>query len=401
MDSLDFRVYAPFTKISEETDGSLLVETVVNDETVDDQGEILDYEAVKRASADYMKWAAVREMHGDHAAGTMLSLTHDDEARATRGILKVVDPGAIRKVREGVYKGTSMGGRKLARVMQKIGASSVGRITDLVWVETSLVDRPSRPTAALTILKRSLTEEQMSKTADPEAAKPEEQVEEAPAKAEAPAEEKIEKAADPAPAEAPKPEEQAPAADPAPAPAEAKEGDPEDAKDEPAEDPVVAKVSAAIEAGFAKISAEIAKMTQPKAADPAPVAEEKIEKAATTDTTPPAPGVDPEAVGKYLVEHMAQSEAFAKAADVQAMRDDLAAAIKPLQEEIAKIAAQPATGGPLRYATDPRRPLEDAPEAQSAMSEALAKMAATAQDPAVREEIGRMAASEEMRALFR
>jgi len=148
-------LFGPFEKVAKQPDGSILVDFTVTTEAVDDQGEIVDYDAVKKAAADYMQWAALREMHQPSAVGTTLELQTDDATRKITGQGHVVDPIAVLKVESGVYKGVSMGGRKLAVQMQKIGGKSVRRITDLAWTELSLVDRPSNPDASLTLAKRS------------------------------------------------------------------------------------------------------------------------------------------------------------------------------------------------------------------------------------------------------
>ena len=155
--STEFSVFLPFAKVDTQPDGTLMVHTLLNDETVDDQGEIVDFSAVEKASAAYMKWANVREMHGaETAAGTMVALTPNPELRTHEAILHVVDPVAVQKVSSGVYKGTSLGGFKRRIKLQKAaGGETVKRITEIDWIETSLVDRPSRPTARLTLLKRS------------------------------------------------------------------------------------------------------------------------------------------------------------------------------------------------------------------------------------------------------
>lgn len=153
----EFSVFLPFGKVDKQTDGTLMVHTVLNDETVDDQGEIVDFGAVEKASAAYMEWANVREQHQDDtAAGTMVSLTPDPVARTHEAILHVVDPVAVLKVETGVYKGSSLGGfKRRIRLQKSASGATVRRIMEIDWRETSLVDRPSRPKARLTLLKRS------------------------------------------------------------------------------------------------------------------------------------------------------------------------------------------------------------------------------------------------------
>jgi hypothetical protein len=149
-----FTTYTEFAKVDSLPDGTLLVHTVINDETVDDQSEILDYTGTKAALDDFMVWANVREMHQPSAVGVVDVISHDDVAKASSGILHIVDPLAVQKVLAGVYKGTSVGGSKgLERVMEKVGGQTVTRLMHPVVKELSLVDRPSRPTARLSLLK--------------------------------------------------------------------------------------------------------------------------------------------------------------------------------------------------------------------------------------------------------
>ena len=149
----DVRLFGTLEKVSKQDDGSLLIDFVATTESVDDQNEIMDYEAAKAASADYMKWANVREMHQPSAVGTTLTLQTDDVLKRITGTAHVVDPLAVTKVETGVYKGVSMGGSKLATEMQKVGGKMVRRITAIKWKELSLVDRPSNDDSALTIAK--------------------------------------------------------------------------------------------------------------------------------------------------------------------------------------------------------------------------------------------------------
>lgn len=152
----EFSVFLPFGKVDQQPDGTILVHSRVNDETLDDQGEIVTYEAVEKASGPYLEWANVREQHqADTAAGTMVSLTPIPAERAHEAILHIVDPTAVQKVLTKVYKGTSLGGFKRRIALAKVGGETQRRVTEIDWRETSLVDRPSRPSAVLTLLKRS------------------------------------------------------------------------------------------------------------------------------------------------------------------------------------------------------------------------------------------------------
>ena len=74
-----FHTYFDITKIEQTDEGTLLVKGVASSEAKDDDGETILASAVKDAIPDYMKFGAVREMHGDIAAGTAISIEVDDD----------------------------------------------------------------------------------------------------------------------------------------------------------------------------------------------------------------------------------------------------------------------------------------------------------------------------------
>ncbi|HLA65021.1 MAG TPA: hypothetical protein VK600_00400 [Candidatus Saccharimonadales bacterium] len=157
MDPQRFNVFVPFGKVADQGDGTILIEAAVNDETPDDQGEIVTYEAFEKASGPFMRWANVREMHqADRAAGTVVELRKNAEARTHTAVLHIVDPVAVKKVQTGVYKGISHGGFKTEfGPMRKVADKPYRTVTAIDLREESLVDRPSRPSAVLTLLKVS------------------------------------------------------------------------------------------------------------------------------------------------------------------------------------------------------------------------------------------------------
>ena len=160
-------IFGELTKVAKQPDGTLLVSAVVSSEAVDDQGEIVTYDALKKAAPGYMEWAPVNEMHKASAVGTTVELLLDDAGHRGLATLHVVDPLAVQKVEAGVYKGVSIEGAKNTWEMAKVAGRSVRRVTDITWKRLSLVDRPSNPDAILTLAKRS-TEAQMD-TDTPEA----------------------------------------------------------------------------------------------------------------------------------------------------------------------------------------------------------------------------------------
>lgn len=107
------------------------------------------------ASDDYMRWGNVREMHQPSAVGTAVGSVEIDGESLSLGVSwdengaflrsKIVDPTAILKLDEGVYKGYSVGVRP--KVMR--GNS----VIECDWYETSLVDRPADPDASIALVR--------------------------------------------------------------------------------------------------------------------------------------------------------------------------------------------------------------------------------------------------------
>lgn len=134
------QLYVPFSKKNEE---ERMVYGYATTESIDSQGEVVSKDAIKEAWNDYMKFANVREMHQPSAVGVTKEYAHTDEG--TWIGVKVVDDIAWNKVKEGVYKGFSIGGRILEKVENVIQG--------IILAEISLVDRPANPDAIFEIVK--------------------------------------------------------------------------------------------------------------------------------------------------------------------------------------------------------------------------------------------------------
>lgn len=140
-------IYGEIAKVEEQDDGTLKVWGVASSEAADSDGETITADAMKAALPDYMKFGAVREMHQPKAAGTALEVEVGDDG-ATKICAHVVDSEAIKKVKTGVYKGFSIGGKVTDRDELKKTT-----ITGLRLTEISLVDRPANPDAVITCYK--------------------------------------------------------------------------------------------------------------------------------------------------------------------------------------------------------------------------------------------------------
>jgi hypothetical protein len=135
------RLYGAIQKIEPQDDGTVRVYGIATSEAVDDQGEIVQADAMRTALPEYMRFPALREMHQLSAAGTTLEAEVCEDG-TTRIVAHVVDPVAVAKVKNQVYRGFSIGGRVLQRA-----AGNPKTITSLLLNEISLVDRPANPEA--------------------------------------------------------------------------------------------------------------------------------------------------------------------------------------------------------------------------------------------------------------
>ncbi len=121
-------------------------------EVPDHSGEIMDYESSKplfddwsneiQKATDGKSMGNVRSMHGNVAAGKVISMSFDDALKSVDVGVKVVDDNEWEKVLEGVHSGFSIGGK----YVKKWQDGDLTRYTAQPN-EISLVDRPCIPTA--------------------------------------------------------------------------------------------------------------------------------------------------------------------------------------------------------------------------------------------------------------
>jgi hypothetical protein len=152
------RIYCDIQKSEEQADGTIIVSGIASAPTKDADGETVTTEAMSAALPDYMRFGAVREMHQAKAAGTALE-AFIMENGATSFTAHVVDSEAVKKVKNKVYKGFSIGGKVLER-----DATDPNIITAIKLIEVSLVDRPNNPDSVFTMYKADGIEEDHSPT---------------------------------------------------------------------------------------------------------------------------------------------------------------------------------------------------------------------------------------------
>lgn len=127
----DPKIYIPIQRIDEEK--RMVYGYGHRGDLVDSYGTIIDLDSVKRCLPDYKKWRNIREMHTASAVGRADEITVDE-----RGVylgVYVGDDQAWSKVKDKIYRGFSVGGKK---DYQEDDRLYLKRIT-----EFSLVDRPS------------------------------------------------------------------------------------------------------------------------------------------------------------------------------------------------------------------------------------------------------------------
>jgi HK97 family phage prohead protease len=140
---MTLNLYWPIEKIDAD---ERLVYGYASTEAKDSQGEIVKKEALEAALPAYMRFANIREMHRPSAVGVAKEATVDGRGLWLKA--KIVDDEAWRKVKEGVYKGFSIGG---AVTRRDDGDPRI--VTGVELNEISLVDRPANPETVLSLWK--------------------------------------------------------------------------------------------------------------------------------------------------------------------------------------------------------------------------------------------------------
>lgn len=151
-------VYFAIKSVDEE---QRLVYGRATQETLDRQGEVLDYEASKPYWEEWIKESQeasggksmgnVRVMHRpDIAAGKLVRVDFNDQEKSIDVAAKVVDDAEWQKVLEGVYTGFSQGGKYISKkndpLVTGFGGMPAVRVV-IAPKELSLVDRPAVPSA--------------------------------------------------------------------------------------------------------------------------------------------------------------------------------------------------------------------------------------------------------------
>ena len=143
--SENFNFFLPLSKAERQRDGSVLVSGYCSTPTLDMDDEIVSLDAIRKALPGYWAWRNIRQMHQSSAVG--IGKEANVDANGCFLTAKITDKEAAQKCLDGVYKGFSIGGRKLAK--------QGNTITEIDWVETSIVDRPANPECKFDVAKKA------------------------------------------------------------------------------------------------------------------------------------------------------------------------------------------------------------------------------------------------------
>jgi outer membrane murein-binding lipoprotein Lpp len=143
--------YGAIAKFDAAEDGSLMVSGIASTEAVDSDGEIVTAEAMRKAIPSYLQCGSVREMHQPIAAGRPIAAHVDDDGK-THFTAHIVDAGTIAKIKAGILKGFSIGGKSLKKAGNKI--------TEILLKEISVVDLPCNAESVFSLIKFDKTEKQ-------------------------------------------------------------------------------------------------------------------------------------------------------------------------------------------------------------------------------------------------
>lgn len=142
MNDFKFKRFIPIAKVDED---ERMVYGFASTPDLDSDGEVITVDAIKNALPSYLQYPTLREMHQPKVAGTVKSTDIDDKNGLYIGA-KVVSDEAWKMVKEGVYRGFSIGGNVVRR------AGNV--INQLDLIEISLVDVPANKKAKIELWKK-------------------------------------------------------------------------------------------------------------------------------------------------------------------------------------------------------------------------------------------------------
>ncbi|AFK87713.1 hypothetical protein Tsac_2860 [Thermoanaerobacterium phage THSA-485A] len=149
VDKIESTLYIPFRKVEDMPDGSVTVYGLCSGPDTDLDGQKMDMEWLKRAMPEWMLFGNIREMHQPKAVGKAQEYQFTDEGPYLSA--KIIDPAAVKKIKEGIYNGYSIGVKNPVIVPDP--EAPKGKIVDGQIIEVSVVDYPAYPKAKFSLVK--------------------------------------------------------------------------------------------------------------------------------------------------------------------------------------------------------------------------------------------------------
>jgi len=146
------RVSIPILKYEEAEDGAVYVYGRATDATLDRDQQIIDPDFAAKSLATWFETGAnVRVMHSPalYPAGKGVELLSSDDGQWLKS--RIVEPTAIRLVKEGVLTAYSVGISQPQIIRDSVAKR--GRVVGGETVEVSLVDRPANPSCGVMLAK--------------------------------------------------------------------------------------------------------------------------------------------------------------------------------------------------------------------------------------------------------
>jgi phage head maturation protease/ribosomal protein S27AE len=146
------RVSIPILKYEDSGDGAVYVYGKATDSTLDRDDQIIDPEFAAKSLAHWFESGAnVRVMHSPalYPAGKGVELVSGDDGQYLKS--RIVEPTAIKLVKEGVLSAYSVGISQPRIVRDQVAKR--GRVVGGETVEVSLVDRPANPSCGIILAK--------------------------------------------------------------------------------------------------------------------------------------------------------------------------------------------------------------------------------------------------------
>lgn len=142
--------YIPFKKMDEERG---IVYGYATTPHLDYDKQKIDMASVAKALPEYLEWGNIREMHERKAVGVVLNEAVEMTDDGLFIGAKIVDKEVQVKIKEGVYKGFSIG--LSGCEIRKSDDAPNGILTgdNMAIIEISVVDRPANPKAIVTAYK--------------------------------------------------------------------------------------------------------------------------------------------------------------------------------------------------------------------------------------------------------